>query len=145
MFKLVTELVAPWPVHIDVVREDGTVGQEVFRAHFVRMPESEFETLFAPIEPVQGEGLRAHNRKMIHRIMRGWADVVGADGKPIPYSAEAVDQLLDFPNIGLAMTVAYVGFHRAQPKEREKNSGPSPAGSPAATDPAGAATTIAQG
>jgi len=144
MFKLVTEIVAPWPVHIDVVREDGSVGQDSFTAQFVRMPESEFEALFAPIEPVKGEELKAHNRKMVDRIMRGWKDVVDADKKPIPFTSENVDLLLDFPNIGLALTVAYVGFHRAQPKEREKNFGPSPAGTPAAAS-SDAAETIAKG
>ena len=144
MFKLVTEIVAPWPVHIDVVREDGTVGQEVFKAHFVRMPESEFETLFAPLEKPTGDELKAHNRKMVDRIMRGWAEVVGADGKDLPFTPEHVDRLLDFPNIGYALTVAYVAFHRAQPQEREKNSGPSPAGTPAAAL-SDAAETIAKG
>lgn len=144
MFKLVTEIVAPWPVHIDVVREDGTIGRESFTARFARMPESEFEALFAPIDAPRGDELKAHNRKMIDRIMRGWEDVVDAEKKPIPFSPENVDRLLDFPNIGLALTVAYVGFHRAQPEAREKNSGPSPAGTPVAAS-SDAAETIAKG
>ncbi len=144
MFKLVTEIVAPWPVSIDVVCEDGSVGSERLTARFVRMRESEFEALFAPIEPMRGEELKAHNRRMVDRIMRGWDDVVGADGQALPYTSENVDRLLDFPNVGLALTVAYVGFHRAQPQEREKNFGPSPAGTPAAAS-SGAAETIAKG
>jgi hypothetical protein len=132
MFILVTEIVAPWPVLVDVVREDGSVAQDEFTANFVRMSETEFEALFAPIDALREDERKAHNRRMIDRIMRGWSGVVDGGGKALPFTTENVDLLLDFPNIGSAITLAYVRFHRAQPGEREKNSAPSPAGTPAA-------------
>ncbi|MFN7400559.1 MAG: hypothetical protein ACK5SX_16225 [Sandaracinobacter sp.] len=144
MFKLVTEIVAPWPVLVDVVREDGSVAQDEFTAQFVRMSESDFEALFAPIDALREDERKAHNRKMIDRIMRGWRDVVDGGGKALPFTPENVDRLLDFPNIGSAITLAYVRFHRAQPEEREKNSVPSPGGTPAAAS-SDAAETIAKG
>lgn len=145
MFKLVTEIVAPWPVLVDVVREDGSVGRQEFTAQFVRVAESVFNELFAPLDPLVGEDLAAHNLAMVSRIMRGWDGVQGVDGEALAFTEANIRQLLDFPNMGAAIGKAYVRFHRAQPEVREKNSGPSPAGTPAATVPAAAAENGAKG
>lgn len=77
------------------------------------------------------EQVRAHNRKLFDDFVEGWADYVDEAGLPVPFTAAEIDELLDQPNFPQALGLAFTRFHLAQPEERAKNSGPSPAGGPA--------------
>lgn len=136
MFVLVTELVAPWPVSIPVVRADGSVGTDELTLNFVRVEEDEFSKIFAAVEGQDADAVTVRNRQIFDRLVKGWSDVVDANKQPIPFTPEAVSALIRFPNFASAFTLAYVAFHRAQPAVREKNSGRSPAGPTAAAGPA---------
>ncbi|WP_194745720.1 hypothetical protein [Thermaurantiacus tibetensis] len=140
MFRLVKTVVAPWPVRVPVVGEDGEVREEVARLRFERVGQAEFERLFAPVEGE--EAARAQLRALFDRVVRGWEDVVDEAGAPVSFSAEAAERLLDFPGFAPAFVRAFCAFHAAQPEVREKNSAPSPAGGQAAAGPTAATPAL---
>lgn len=144
MFRLVKEAQSPWPVHIRMVDPAGAVVEQTLTLRLVRVGVAEFETLFGAQPAGTAAEVKAQNRAIFDRVVRGWDDLVDANDRPIPFTPEAIEELLDYPGFGSAFGKAYVGFWAAIPEEREKNSGPSPAGGPeAATETGGAATSSA--
>lgn len=141
MFRLVKEAQAPWPVTFDLVDESGRIVRQTVTLRLVRVGVEEFNALFADQAPVDPAAAPAQNLSIFSRVVRGW-DVLGEDGRPLPFEPANMALLLDFPGFAAAFGQAYVRFWMAIPEEREKNSGPSPAGGPAeAAETAGAQTT----
>lgn len=130
MFKLVTEVVAPWPVKWSVVAASGAVEEAEITLEFRRVGLTEFRELFGA-QP-DGSDVIAHNRRLFDRLVTGWSGVLGADGRELPFAEENIQALLDFPGFATAFGRAYAEFWAAIPEEREKNSAPSPAGGLAA-------------
>jgi hypothetical protein len=126
MFKLVTKLVAPWPVTLSVVTASGAVEEQTATLKFERIGQKEFDALFAA--PASEEAARAQNLKIFDRVVRGWEGIVDAAGDPVPFSSAAALQLMDFPGFPAALGRAYVAFHLAQPAARQEALGKSPAG-----------------
>jgi|GEM_PF-5421150 len=148
MFRLVTEIVAPWPVNWKVVDAAGQVTEASVTLNFMRMGEEAASALFdsaqdLPQDLPAPETRRAHNRAFFDRTVRGWSGVVGADDKPLPFTDANIELLLDFPGFAQALGVAYFRFHKAIPEEVAKNSGPSHAGGQAAAGTTAEAPTIA--
>jgi hypothetical protein len=130
MFRLVTEVEAPWPVRFEVVNEAGAVEEAEITLTFRRIGLKEFRALFGQ-PPGDGEDVIAHNRQLFDRLVTGWKGVVDAGGKPLAFTDENIEALLDFPGFATAFGRAYSEFWSALPEAREKNSAPSPAGGPA--------------
>ncbi|MFQ3664670.1 MAG: hypothetical protein SNJ79_01350 [Sphingomonadaceae bacterium] len=129
MFRIVKNLVAPWPASIRIVKADGAVEEQRFTLHFRRISNARFEELF---NTMNFPDSRTQDSKIMEAVVAGWDGIVGEDGEPLPDTPENRRFLLDFPGFGPALGVAYARFHMAQPEEREKNSEPSPGGGPAA-------------
>lgn len=147
MFRLVTEIRAPWPVKWRVVDASGAVTEAALTLQFVRVDTPTFRGLFqdggADAPPADDALIEATNRRLFDRLVKGWADVVGADGAPLPFEDPHITTLLRFPGFAEAFGNAYTRFWMALPEEREKNSPSSPAGGPPATAAAtGAAATL---
>lgn len=141
MFKLVPDAINPWPVKWNHVI-DGEVVEVSMTLDFVRIGATEFHQLFAPLaDDATQADIAAHNRATFDRVVRGWRDIVDAGGDPLPFTADNVALLLDYPGFAYAFGAAYAGFWYAIPEERRKNSVPSPAGGPATATTA--ATTAA--
>lgn len=130
MFKLVKEPVAPWPVKWNGVSSAGEVIEQSLTLEMVRIGREEFNRLF----PTDGAPPPLNDRAMFNRLVRGWSDVVDSGGRPLSFNDMNIEALLDVAGFAAAFGRAYLGYWLAIPEEREKNSGPSPAGNPAAAD-----------
>lgn len=130
MFTLVTDITASWPVRWNVVdAATGQVKEAELRLHFRRIGVDEYRRLFQPEDqPADAAGIEQQNRRLFNRLVAGWEDVVGADGKPLSFEDPHIATLLDFPGFAEAFGQAYTRFWLALPEEREKNSAASPAG-----------------
>jgi hypothetical protein len=134
MFKLVTKLVAPWPVPVRVVAEDGSVAEQTATLLFERVGEAELRDLLTARPDETPDG---HNLRFARRVVKGWRDVLGEGGNPLPFNDAALLQLLDFPGFASALGQAYARFHAAATREREaalgESGGAGPAVAPAST------------
>jgi hypothetical protein len=129
MFRLVTEVEAPWPVRFEVVNEAGAVETAEITLTFRRIGLKEFRALFGPLP--EDRDVIAYNRQLFDRLVTGWKGVLDGAGKPLAFTDENIEALLDFPGFAAAFGRAYSEFWSALPEAREKNSAPSPAGGPA--------------
>lgn len=141
MFKLVKDPVAPWPVEWRGVGSDGEIVTLKITLFFVRVGRDEFNALFA----AGGDQDAAQELAMFQRLVRSWDGIADDDGAPLPFTADNATRLLDYPGFADAFGRVYVNYWLAQPKEREKNSDPSPAGPAVAADQTGGAAASAKG
>lgn len=104
-----------WPVTVKMPAADGEVKQ-TFTVRF-RLPEDEAEAV-ARLEGETNEELIEASRARIARYVAGWADIGTPDGKPLPFSAEALARLLKRAPFRIALEIA---FGEAALGIREKN------------------------
>lgn len=98
MFKVIErpEFTHTVPVLVPV---DGGHEEQSLKVRFRALPDDELGTF----DHDTNEGTHAFLRVAIVRI----EDVVGTDGKPVPYSDALRDQLLQFPFVRVALLRAY--------------------------------------
>ena len=94
--------VVTWPVHVNVPQEEGGIVEQVFTAKFLILPRSEREANALEVE---------HNdaAPAVAKFWIGWGeDLIDLDGKPIPFSEEIRDELLQADYLLFAVNQAYV-------------------------------------
>lgn len=81
-----------------------------FRILFELMPKDEsaaaVDAMTAALQ-VGAVAVDEADRAQLVRVVKGWDEVVDADGEPMPFSAEALDQALRFPWFRQAVSVSY--------------------------------------
>jgi hypothetical protein len=98
-FRLTTEHVYPWPVVCEVPDPDdaGNIVEQKFTVTFRAMPKSEGEALEEEIAALPPKQQSARQDDVLRRVVIGWnGDVIGDDKKAIPFSAEALEQAMQF-------------------------------------------------
>lgn len=93
-FVLTREHVYTWPITVSIPDPDkpGEIVEQKFNMTFRALPIDEAEKLDAEIQalPVEQQAARQHDH--LRRLAQGWDDqVVGDDGKPVPFSTEALE------------------------------------------------------
>lgn len=106
MFVL-TAAVYAWPVTVEVPGQPP----QTFTAQFVVPELDEFEA-------AAGSGDLQRLRRMIGGAVIGWSDVVDEDGAEVPFSAEALDELIANP---FALRALAEALGDSLTKGREKN------------------------
>ena len=91
-----------WPVAFDLRVDGGRHERQTFDGEFKRLPQSRIREIGQQIE--SGEiidGARAAE------VLVGWSGVTDGDGKDVPFSQKALDQMLDIPLLATAVVMAY--------------------------------------
>lgn len=88
-----------WPVTVSVPHPDqGHAGEMIemtFRMRFEALPRDEARALYEQARALPAGEAEAQSHADLMRVVRGWdEDVVDDDGKPVPFTAEALQQLL---------------------------------------------------
>jgi len=101
MFKLMDEPAFDWNVDVGVPAGPGEDGENAIRAErfvgrFVALPIAEVQ---APDRDIA---------EILRRAWRGWRDVQGEDGEPVPFSEAVRDRMLEIAYVRLAVWSAYL-------------------------------------
>ena len=91
-----------WPVAFDIPVDGGRMQRQTFDGEFRRLSQSRITEIGAQIktEEITDADLAAE-------VLVGWSGVTDGDGKEVPFSQKALEQLLDVPMLASAITVAY--------------------------------------
>ncbi len=100
MFKLNTNGHYSWPVEISVPIDGGVHEKQVLDVKFKRLPQSKIQELLSNEE--------SSDNKFCKEIIVGWKGVCDESGNEIPFSNEALDNLLDFPQLAKKIVVTYL-------------------------------------
>lgn len=100
-----------WPIAVLVPVDGGDVEEQRITGLFQLLPQDEWnETL--------DRGGDAPDRALLEKVWVGWEGVHDKDKKPLPFSAEALQRLLNVPYVRLAAVRA---FNQAQVGAKVKN------------------------
>lgn len=108
MFKISQSRTFTSPVNFKIPADGGTHQSGSFVAEFKRLTVSEMRDLPKDVSDAE----------VARRVVVGWNEVADDDGKPLTFSAEAFDKLLDI--IGVAPAVVRT-FFEAVTGAQEKN------------------------
>lgn len=97
--KLVLSKLVKFPVKGEINDEKGNKQAVHFTLTCERRQPEDWKEVF-----VEGEKLSVGFAK----IIKDWSDVQDEEGKPVPYSPEALDQLFSIPGVAQLTYVAYV-------------------------------------
>lgn len=101
MFKLKKTNTFSWPVRIKVPQDGGTFGVSEIALQFEQLPQEAFNDLVKAAD-------MDFNAELLRKTVRGWEKVCEEDGTPIPFSDEALEQLLSIPWARNAAAEAYM-------------------------------------
>ncbi|QTW18185.1 hypothetical protein [Comamonas kerstersii] len=96
--KIVLSNLVKFRVRGEINDENGNKQAVDFSLTCERHPADEWPKIF-----VEGEKLSQGFAK----ITKDWGDVLDEKGQPVPYSAEALDQLFSIPGVAQLTYVAY--------------------------------------
>lgn len=105
----------PWPVKV-VFQEADAAGviqslEQTFIGHFRPFSEAEFEAVSAQVRGDDKPGdlplaeLLRRNADLFGSLLSGWSGVADVNGVPLPYSTEALRELVTGPD-GLVVSAA---------------------------------------
>lgn len=102
MFKI-AQLPAYWaPVEVPLVLESGKTEIRKFEAKFKRLTQSELADVRE-----RGEAQTLRDRDLLHEILLDWKGVAEEDGTEIPFSAVALDRLLEIYPVQPSLVKAF--------------------------------------
>lgn len=90
-----------WPVKVRLPKDGGGFVDEGFDALFKRLTRVEVDNLAERVASGEISGVDA-----VKSIVVGWSGVTD-DGADVPFSAAALDQLLNIPGVALATYRAF--------------------------------------
>lgn len=100
MFKLSQATTYTWPVTIELPADGGRTEKHTFDAQFQRLSQSRIEEIRGLIERNE-----IRDVDLVREVVTGWSNVVDNDG-PVPFSAFALDQLLEIPMVASGIVLA---------------------------------------
>ncbi|MHB1098251.1 MAG: hypothetical protein ACYCZR_01735 [Burkholderiales bacterium] len=96
MFRIALEPTYTIPVEIDI---PGKSPKPSFDATFRRLSKSEYQGLMES---------NPNPSELAREVLVGWRGVVDGEGREIPFSAEALDALLDILPVADSIFLAYI-------------------------------------
>lgn len=119
-------LVEPTTVDLTATLQppDAEAGKITLTVRYLRVSERR-----QWIERLQDESQTLRDADFASEIVTGWDGITDADGAPIPYSADALAQVMDLPYVTQGITDALIEYLFGA---RAKNLLPSAEGGPAA-------------
>lgn len=102
-FKLSQSPTYSWPVSI-LIPTDGHREKFTFTGKFNRLKQSRIAQLVAMSK---SEDDPISDVELLGEILGGWDDVVGDDGKAVPFSTVALKQMAELPTVASQIATAY--------------------------------------
>lgn len=102
-----------YPVHVDLVEEDGQRKTHRFDVLFRRMRRSEFQETVRRIE--SGELTDEH---LVHDVLLGWRGVQDSNGHDLEITEENKAKLLDVWPVLPAIAAAFIEAHSLEGLEK---------------------------
>lgn len=101
-----------WPVTVAVPHPDqaraGEMLEMTFRMQFEALPRDEAKAIYEQAKSLPAGEAEAQSHADLMRVVQGWDDdVIDDDGRPIPFSPEALQQLLQISWYRLAVYRAW--------------------------------------
>lgn len=111
-FQLVSEHLFWWPVKVKVPSgsRSGHFETQQIDMQFKAVSRDEARQIASERDSLESDDERVdHEDATLRRAIVGWKEetVTGEDGKPVPFSDEALDQALQMPWVRLAAYKAY--------------------------------------
>lgn len=91
-----------WPVSFDVPVDGGKFKRETFDGIFIRVSQSRLRELTDLVS--SGE---VTDIDVAREVLVGWSGIKDDNGEDVPFSDEALEQLLDVPMLASAIVVKY--------------------------------------
>lgn len=101
MFKIAKDRRVTWPVTIPVPQSGGSVQKHKIEAEFDILGQSRLE------EVMQEDRNADQDAALLREVLVGWDGVAGENGEPMPFSAAALNDLVDIPYVRAALIRAY--------------------------------------
>lgn len=102
-----------WPVSFDLPVDGGRHEAQTFDVQFKRMPQRWIADISKKMDADE-----VNSSDVARELVIGWSGITGDDGKDVPFSQKALDQLLDVPTVAVAIVTA---FFRSITGAKEKN------------------------
>ena len=97
-----------WPVTFDIPVDGGRHERQTFDGEFKRLPQSKVGSMVAELARLDETGDIDRISELAGDVLIGWSGVTDDNGKDIPFSQKALDQLLEVPMLGVAILKAYM-------------------------------------
>jgi hypothetical protein len=97
-----------WPVTFDVPVDGGRHERQTFDGEFKRLPQSKVGPIMADLQKIENFEDLERITEIAADLLVGWSGVTADDGKDIPYSQKALEQVLEVPLLAVAVVKAYV-------------------------------------
>lgn len=91
-----------WPVTFNVPVDGGRHDSQTFDASFKRKPQKWIRDIVKRIDADD-----VIDTDVARQVLVGWSGVNDENGKEIPFSQKALDQLLEVPTLASAIVLAY--------------------------------------
>lgn len=97
-----------WPVAFDVPVDGGRHERQTFDGVFKRLPQSRVGPMVAELQQLDDLSDLERVTEIAKEVLVGWAGVTGDDAKEIPYSEQALAQLLEVPLLAVSIIKSYM-------------------------------------
>ena len=97
-----------WPVTFDVPVDGGRHERQTFDGEFKRMPQSKIGPMVAELGRLEDLGELDRITEIAADVLVGWSGVSDDNGKELPFSQKALEQLLEVPFLAVAVLKAYM-------------------------------------
>lgn len=111
MFKLAQSDNYRFPIPVETIAESGAARKESFTGVFRRIPSDDVTNWIARINEANRQGVEAAvevSRELAHGLLTDWDDIRDANGEKIPFSREALNQVLDIHPLPISIASAWV-------------------------------------
>ena len=97
-----------WPIAFDIPVDGGRHERQTFDGEFKRLPQSKIAPMVAELQKLEDLGDLDLITEIAGGLLVGWSGINGDDGKEIPFSQKALEQLLEVPFLAVAVLKAYI-------------------------------------
>jgi hypothetical protein len=97
-----------WPVTFDVPVDGGRHERQTFDGEFKRLPQSKVGPMVAELGRLDDLSDMDRISELAGQVLVGWSGITDDDGKAVPFSQKALEQLLDVPMLAVMIVKAYL-------------------------------------
>ena len=100
-----------WPVTLIIPVDGGRREKHTFDAEFKRLPQTRINEIVRQAKGISegssDESAMLEDQSACAEILVGWSNVIDDSGEQIPFSAKALNQLLELPTIAAQIIRAW--------------------------------------
>jgi hypothetical protein len=97
-----------WPITFDVPVDGGRHERQTFDGEFKRLPQSKIGPMVAELQKLEDLGDLERFTEIAADLLVGWSGINDDNGKEVPFSQKALEQLLEVPFLAVAVLKAYM-------------------------------------